>query len=177
MASSVEDYDRYIHPIEDRIIRCIWRIVRDGHDAEDALQDVLARIWKGRKRVFRHPNPTALILRMCANSAYDILRQRLRRWKAEDSVAQPAGTAGGQSPLAEMVQEEQQVQVLHAIGQLGRKQAAAVLLRLVEQMPYGQIAAALDCSEMTARVHVQKGREQLRMRLAHLQPTTGSLNP
>jgi len=61
MAVSVEDYDRFIHPIEDRIIRCIWRIVRDEHDAEDALQDVLTQIWNRRKRVFKHPNPTALL--------------------------------------------------------------------------------------------------------------------
>jgi RNA polymerase sigma factor (sigma-70 family) len=75
--------------------------------------------------------------------------------------------------LATVIQQEQQLQVLHAIGQLGRKQAAAVLLRLVEQMPYCQIAAALDCSEMTARVHVQRGREQLRVKLAHMTPGTG----
>ena len=55
----------------------------------------------------------------------------------------------------------------------GRKQATAVLLRLVEQMPYDQIAAALDCSEVTARVHVQRGREELRQKLAHMQPSAG----
>lgn len=165
--ASAEDYDRFIAPIEDRIIRCIWRIVRDQHDAQDALQNVLARIWKCRGKVFGHANPTALILRMCTNSAYDVLRQRLRTAPAA-RIPDVPGREG--QPLDAMVQQEQKLQILHAISQLSRKQAAAVLMRLVEQMPYSEIAAALECSEVTARVHVQKGREQLRVRLGKLAP-------
>ena len=173
---SVDEYDRFIHPIEDRIIRCIWRIVRDQHDAEDALQNVLAAIWKGRRKVFKHPNPTALILRMCANSAYDVLRRKLRHSTA--GLAESADLPSPPDlPLAAMVQQEQRVRILHAISQLGRKQAAAVLMRLVEQMPYEQIAAALECSEVTARVHVQKGREQLRRHLADMNPQPSKVIP
>jgi len=165
--ASAEDYDRFIAPIEDRIIRCIWRIVRDQHDAQDALQNVLARIWKRPRRVFGHANPTALILRMCANSAYEVLRQKLRH-PATAAVSDVPGREG--QPSDAMVQQEQRLQILHAISKLSRKQAAAVLMRLVEQMPYSEIAAALECSEVTARVHVQKGREQLRLRLGNLAP-------
>lgn len=77
MTTFVDEYDRYIQPMENRIIRCIWRIVRNEHDAQDALQDTLALVWKRRERVFTHPNPPTLILRMCIHSAHDVLRRRL----------------------------------------------------------------------------------------------------
>ncbi|NTU51536.1 MAG: hypothetical protein HGA94_03750, partial [Candidatus Aminicenantes bacterium] len=49
--------------MEPRLMRTIWRIVRQKEAAEDALQDALAAIWKKRDAVARHPNPQALILR------------------------------------------------------------------------------------------------------------------
>lgn len=173
MADTTGEYDRFIDPIEERIIKCIWGIVRDQHDAEDALQDLLAKIWRRRKKIFSHPNVTAVVLRMSANSAYDVLRRRIRQ---RARAARGAPVAEWQShaprPIEAMVEREQRRQVLQAISRLSRKQAAAVLMRLVDEMPYSQIASALRCSETTARVHVQRGRERLRTRLAHLNPMT-----
>ena len=167
----MEDYDRYIRPMEDRIIRSIWRIVQDPHDAEDALQDVLAAIWERRERVFKHANPTALILRMCTNSAYDVVRRRLKDKRLTSAAARQADAERPDgSPLTALVHRERHDQLLQAIGRLSRKQAQAVLMRLVEQMSYSEIAAALQCSEGTARVHVQRGRHQLRRRLAKTGP-------
>jgi DNA-directed RNA polymerase specialized sigma24 family protein len=58
--------------------------------------------------------------------------------------------------------------VLRAIGRLPRKQAIAVLMRLVQDEPFDAIARVLDCSEVTVRIHVSKGRTRLRKWLSHL---------
>jgi len=70
-------YERLIKPIEDQMIKSVWRITCNSSDAEDAFQDALMKIWKHIKKIQRHPNPHALILRICANSAYDILKKNL----------------------------------------------------------------------------------------------------
>jgi hypothetical protein len=62
-------YDRFIRPTEGQMTRVVWRIVRDPEDAEDALQDALSTIWKKRRLVCTHPNPLALILKICINAA------------------------------------------------------------------------------------------------------------
>ena len=51
------DYDVLVKPMEPRMMRAIWRIVRQREAAEDALQDALAIIWKKRDAVARHPIP------------------------------------------------------------------------------------------------------------------------
>ncbi|MDD8011809.1 MAG: hypothetical protein PHX73_11995, partial [Acidobacteriota bacterium] len=61
MGNPAFDYDSLIKPLEPRMMRTIWRILREKQAAEDALQDALAVIWKKRGTVARHPNPPALI--------------------------------------------------------------------------------------------------------------------
>lgn len=74
-----QTYDRIVRPIEDRMIRSIWRIVRDSQDAEDAMQDALVIILKRWDRISRHPNPQSLVLKICVDAAYDLTRRRIRR--------------------------------------------------------------------------------------------------
>ncbi|MCK7462047.1 MAG: hypothetical protein MZU84_08305 [Sphingobacterium sp.] len=78
------DYDSLVRPLEPRMMRTVWRIVRHEEAAEDALQDALAVIWKKRDAVARHPNPRALILKIAVAAA-------LRRRPEEPAAAQPRG--------------------------------------------------------------------------------------
>lgn len=56
------EYQRLLAPIEDQMMRAVWRVVRDPSDTEDAFQEALLRIWKRWDRICTHPNPHALIL-------------------------------------------------------------------------------------------------------------------
>lgn len=140
----------------DRMTRTVWRIVRDADLAEEALQEALGAIWKKLDAVRAHPNPEALVLRICLDAAYDQLRGRLRRRERsapeEEEAASPAGAEG----------EAQVREVLDAIRRLDRRQATAILLHAVQGEPYRAVAEALGCSEATARVHVQRARAKLR---------------
>jgi len=160
-----------VRPVEDRMIRTIGRLVRDPDEAEDAMQEALARIWRNRRNVSRHPNPQALVLRICASAAYDALRRRSRYEKRVGAGPLPAGAADATPPVsARLEAEEDRVEVMKAIGSLPRNQAAAILLRLVHGLPYEEVAQALGCREATARKHVSRGRLRLQELLAHLDP-------
>jgi DNA-directed RNA polymerase specialized sigma24 family protein len=43
-------------------------------------------------------------------------------------------------------------------------------MHAVEEIPYGDIAAAMDCREATVRKHVARARARLRALLSHLIP-------
>jgi len=161
------DYDVLVRPMEGRMMRSIWRIVRQRESAEDALQDALAVIWRKRHEVARHPKPEALILRIAVTSAYDVLRKAWRRRRHEVSGL-PEGEAEDAAPPAEKDIEDRDLRgaILRAIGRLPRRQAEAVLLHVVEEQSYEDIARAMGCSESTARVHVARGRAVLARQLA-----------
>jgi RNA polymerase sigma factor (sigma-70 family) len=63
-----------------------------------------------------------------------------------------------------------------AINRLSRQQAVAVMLRVFEELPYDQMAAAMGCGEATARKHFERARVNLRLALAQLKPNAPSGN-
>jgi RNA polymerase sigma-70 factor (ECF subfamily) len=160
-------YKTFIEPIEDRMIRSVWRITRNAQDAEDAMQTTLLVVWKRRDRVVAHAAPPALILKICADTAHSIARRRARdcrRTEPPDHGSELVDRA--QSPGLELARREMSDEILAAIHRLSRRQAVAVTLRVFEELPYEEIAAAMDCAQVTARKHVERALRQLRVVLA-----------
>lgn len=162
-----DELNRYLQDYRRQMAAVVWRVLRDTDQAEDALQDALLCIWKKRRVVLAHPNPPALILRMCFQTAIDRLRQYIRL-RTEPIPA--TASINATSPLDCMIGEETRRQILIKIAQLPGQQAEAIYLRVIEQMPYDDIAAALSCTASTARAHVRRARERLRQDLAPLMP-------
>lgn len=161
------DYDLLVRPMEGRMMRTIWRIVRHREAAEDALQDALTVVWKKRENVARHPKPEALILRIAVAAAIDAVRKDRRRLRHE-VPSLTDDRAGDTAPTTSQEFEARDLRaaVLEAVGHLPRRQATAVLLHVVEQQPYADVARAMGCSEATVRVNVMRGRARLARRLS-----------
>jgi RNA polymerase sigma-70 factor (ECF subfamily) len=162
-------YDELIAPLEATMMRSIWRVVRNADLAEDCLQDALAVVWKKRFQIRLHPNPKALILKICLNAAYGSLR-RLERMQRQTDISQLVDAPAPPDHDANRDLEEREIeeQVQHAIRRLPRKRALAVMMRLIQEESFEAIAQALDCSEVTVRIHISRGRAQLRKWLSHL---------
>ena len=167
MGAAQEIYSELIEPVEQRMMHTVARIARDPDDAAEAFQNAATFIWKNLKKIHRHPNPHAYILSVCASAAYDILRQK-KRWERQTSLTDisklPASSSSG--PECASLTAEREGILLKAIASLPRNQAQAVLLRVVEDQPFENIAEALNCETATARSHVSKGKARLRDILA-----------
>jgi RNA polymerase sigma factor (sigma-70 family) len=177
MDSGQFDYDDLVKPLEGRMMRSIWRIVRQKEAAEDALQDALAVIWKKRAVVARHPNPEALVLRIAIGAAVDVVRRTRRRLGHEVPGLPIEAAELATTATADGVRDPHlRASVLDAMRRLSARQATAVLLRVIEEQSYEEIAAAMSCSEATARVHVMRGKAALARALAglHLDPGAGA---
>jgi RNA polymerase sigma-70 factor (ECF subfamily) len=175
MSDSSKDYEKYIAPIQHRMVDSVWRIVRDPEETKDVVQDVLAKIVRQMRRIRIHANPTALILRMCVNEAISQIRRARRQrgfhelvkseYSLHSRVASPEDIVG---------RAEQQGQVLQALRRLPRREAEAMVLFAVEELTYAEIAAAMRCRESTVRVLVARARGRLR-REFHCSRTSLSL--
>ena len=171
MNDSQNAYERIVAQIQARLIRSIWRIVGRSADAEDALQDALLDDLEALGPRGGAPFPEALVLKIGINAACDLARRRLRDEGRAKSVAAVEGASGpALSPADELAQAELRGVVLAAIARLPRRQSAALLMRVVEELPYAQVAAAIGCSEATARKHVARATVRLQGMLARWQP-------
>jgi RNA polymerase sigma-70 factor (ECF subfamily) len=151
-------------------MRTIWRIVRQPEEAEDTLQNALALIWSKLDRVSAHPNPPALILKICADAAVDTLRKR----RSGQKSAAPGELDRIASAAAPDCVKEREIEniVLNAIGRLPRKQGVAILMRVLEEQSYAEIGQVLGCREGTARTHVLRARIKLSRWLRRLRTSS-----
>ena len=170
LSSLHSDYERIIRPIEQQMMRSVWRITQNAEDADDAFQEAMTQIWQRLPRIRSHPNPQALVLRICTNVACDVLRRKTRRGNHEQSLSIPVIDAAPEV-AALIFSSERREQVKAAIARLPEQQATAVTMRFLLYCPYEEIAQALGCAEATARVHVTRGLNRLRELLAHLNPS------
>lgn len=151
-------------------MRTVARLVRDPDDSLDAFQNVLMMIWRDLKKISEHPNPQGYILRMCVSASYDALRKRSRQRQRIAGMEREARPSMAPDPQTVSIAHEKELAILDAIAKLPSKQAQAVLLQIVNDESYEEIAEALGCSEVTARSHLSKGKAKLRELLAHMRP-------
>ena len=152
------------------MIRAVWSITQNAEDAEEAFQEALGTIWRRWDRITVHPNAPALVLRICVNAAYDVLRRKIRRRRWQEAFMLWYRSAPVTRPDRAAELGEQESAVIHALGQLSRCQAVAIFLRFIQGQSYTDIAQVLECEESTVRKHVERGRARLRELLAHLAP-------
>lgn len=164
-------YGQNIAPHEDVMLRSAYRILGDVERAEDALQSAALTLWKRRRRLRRHSNPRAFVLRVCLDAAHDVLRRLIRRHRSERGPLPPEGTPHkGSGPFGRACENELRRTVLARIGELPRSQATAFLMRVMHGESYADIAGALGCAESTVRTHVERARKALRTHLKHFAP-------
>ena len=156
------EYNRLIEPIKQRMVNSIWRIVQDPEDTKDVMQGVLEQIWRKWNLVCRHPNPTALILRICINGAYSHLRIKKRHICYGEESWDIQNTASNNPSPSECLEHREQLnKVLAALRSLPNRQAEAITMRVLEDLPYIEIAQAMGCKEATVRQLVSKARRTL----------------
>lgn len=166
MAAGEQLYRELIEPIEGRMIGVVLRIVGDADDADDAMQEALARVWKLLPRIHQHPNPQGYVMRICMTSAYDQLRRRGRLAARESPLDDSAEPAEPPAQRDGLHAAEAEAALLEGLRALPEAQRRAVLLRLVQEESFETIALELGCSGATARSHYSKGRARLRTLLS-----------
>ncbi len=142
------------------VYRWIVRIVRNQAVAEDLAIETFWRAYRAHARFdVRRGKFTGWLRRIATNAALDFLR-RTRR-----DVPLPEDLAGALRSDATAEQAELGQTLRASLGQLSPKLRVVILLALVEEEPYDEIADALGISVGTVKVRVFRGVRILRKEL------------
>lgn len=142
--------------------RCVRWLGGNHHDAEDVLS-------KGAVKAANHlrGNPDAVlqfrpwILRVLHNLCIDDMRARART-APEPAVPAATPTDWTLCPAQSVLRGELGRSIQRAADRLPPHLHRVFLLRLVEEQPYEQIAAAMDITPENARKRLQQARGLLR---------------
>jgi RNA polymerase sigma-70 factor (ECF subfamily) len=130
------------------------RLTGDRDEADDLFQETFLAAFRAFERA-RQENLRAWLYRIATNKATDERRRQSRRVRLDDlELVAPDRDGVTTADLAT------------AVRALPPHERAAFVLRRVQDLPYSEVASALECSEEAARKRVSEATKKVKEALA-----------
>jgi RNA polymerase sigma-70 factor (ECF subfamily) len=157
-------FDQIVQRHEREIMRYLLRVSGDREDAADLFQETWLRAYRAYPRLEPEsdvrPWLYAIAVNLCRNRARDGAR-RARVIVADDSEKSADGIRRDRRSRNEN-DGYAAVQLRELISALPAKQREALHLRYFAGLDYADIAAAMDCSQESARANVSQATKKLK---------------
>lgn len=140
------------------VVALVYGLSGSRAAAEDVAQEAFLAAHRDWRRVGAWEHRAAWVRRVAANLAVSSFRTRLAEARALVRLA------GQRQPRVEPLPAGN-ADFWRAVRGLPKRQAQAVALYYLEDLPVQQIAEILGCSEGTVKTHLFKGRRTLARRL------------
>jgi RNA polymerase sigma-70 factor (ECF subfamily) len=169
-AAFAELVDKYKQPV----MNLIFRIVRDGTEAEDLAQNVFVQVHKSAHRYQASAKFTTWLFTIARNLCLNEIRRRSRH--PADSLEATFNDADDQ-PLRQyedqktfsapeaLLHQELEQKVEQALADLPENQRMAIALCRQGELSYEEIADVLGCSLSATKSLIHRGRETLKEKL------------
>ena len=139
-----------------RMLGLAFSILGDRAEAEDAVQDVMVRIWRALPQFRADSAVSTWIYTITRNRCLTMLKQR--RAHEPVSLDEPGTRAVAESVVAASVLESD---VWTLLGMLPLPYRQALTLFYAEEKSYEEIARILDMPIGTVKTHSHRGRKLL----------------
>ncbi|WP_397444851.1 RNA polymerase sigma factor [Polaribacter sp. R77954] len=149
-----QEFKHTIFSLSERIYPLVARML-GSQNAEDAIQEIMLKLWQKRHKVAKHPNIKGLVFLTARNYCIDILRKKPRFVANEThfKVIQAANenTSLEWQELNEIIQE--------ILTELPEQQQEVFILRDIDGYEFKEIADALELKIEHVRVLVSRARK------------------
>jgi RNA polymerase sigma-70 factor (ECF subfamily) len=158
-------FTQLVDTVSDKMYRFACRMLGDGEDAKDVVQDAFVKLWHNREKLSGVTNPEAWCMRVIRNLCLD-------RFKAEKVRAEAARHLKNRARSEELTPEgvmEQKELIRQLAGlweRLPEKQQMMLHLRDVEGFTYKEIAEILGVTMADVKVGIFRARTTLREYIA-----------
>lgn len=160
----LNEFINTVTAVRSRMLQQAQTYLRDTDDAEDVVQEALAKLWQMRQRIDDAEKIAHLASVIVKNTSLNAIRNR----KETHPVPPNDGgrwLASSDSPQQQLEYKETRERLQQAITQLPDKQRAVMRMRNVEQLSYTEIAQVLGTTESSVRAMICKARTTLMRQL------------
>ena len=146
------DLERLVRCYQEMLLRYCTGILGSREDAEDAVQTAFIKAWKKRNSLKRGASLKSWLYRIAYRASVDLLRTRRPAGELpEDLSAETPG--GGEDGFSDTIR--------NALGTLSALDRAIVEERILEEMPYEEMAAIHRMSAAALRRRYSRARQKL----------------
>lgn len=158
-----KQFQKEVLILSDRLFPMVARMLGNVTDAEDAIQDIMVRLWNNRNQLTKHPNIPGFIFLTARNYCLDILKKRTPRFEElEDETCTITVHPTG---LESLENQEFNTLIKRIIKQLPLSQQQVIILRDIDGLEYIEIAGITQYKIEHVRVLLSRARHYLRLEL------------
>lgn len=154
-------FEQLVVAYEGPVYRLALRMCGSTEDAREVTQDAFLAAWRGLPAFRGDSRFSSWLYRLTTNAAHRLPAPG-KAPSGEPPAGGGAGAADPQQPELLAEQREQQEALQRALDQLSPEHRQVLLLRVVQQLSYDEIAQALSLESGTVKSRISRARRQLR---------------
>lgn len=156
------EFRRKLFSISKDLYPMVARMIGDHDRTEDAIQEIMLKLWEKRNQIAKHPNMKGLVFLTARNYCIDLLRKKKMEvgsdslkfevFKSEDSLKQ-------------LEYEELNTVIRKIINDLPDQQKEVLMMRDLDGYEFTEIAAAMELKIEHVRVLLSRARKHVSLKL------------
>lgn len=159
-----KQFNNQIVTLSDKFFRLAKSILRNNDSAQDAVQDLIAKLWEKRASLDQVENVPAFSMRAMRNLCLDSLRQQ----HDETEIPYDAEYVD-LNPHQLTEQKDMVARVKKLIDELPELQRTVIRMRDVEGMELSEIACITSITENAVSVNLSRARQKIREKILNEQ--------
>ena len=146
-------------PLRDKLLNYARKLTEDPSDAEDAVQEIMLKLWNMRQKLDEYQSIEALAMTMTHHLCMDIWRA-----KRPDSLSLEQVQAPSQSATPErLLEEKDEFRLMREIiDSLPTLQRTIIQMKDVQEYETEEIAEITGCSAEAIRSNRSRARKKVR---------------
>ena len=146
-------------PLRDKLLNYARKLTEDPSDAEDAVQEIMLKLWNMRQKLDEYKSIEALAMKMTHHLCMDIWRA-----KRPDSLSLEQVQAPSQSATPErLLEEKDEFRLMRKIiDSLPTLQRTIIQMKDVQEYETEEIAEITGCSAEAIRSNLSRARKKVR---------------
>lgn len=152
-------------PLQNKLFRFAISILKNTTNAEDALQEVLVKLWERRGELLKCSNVEAFAMRTMKNHCID----KLRKVKNISDINNVITHADNLTPERQAILKDTANMAYKLIEQLPPMQQIIIRLRDVEGYEFDEIAEIMEIQPNAIRTNLSRARQTVREQLLQIE--------
>lgn len=148
-----------MEPAKNKMYRLALRLLVSKEAAEDAIQEVMLKLWSKKDKMSSYDNVEAFAMTVTKNHCLDQLKSKQN---SNLRIVHSNYDDGNLAPDRQMEIDDELSQVRKIIAALPEQQRTIVQLREIEQYEYEEIAEMLEMNPTAIRVALSRARKTIR---------------
>jgi RNA polymerase sigma factor (sigma-70 family) len=153
-----EDFKVTVFSLSERLFPLVARLLGDKTKAEDAIQEIMIKLWEKRKQLDKHPNIKGFVFLTARNYCIDVLRKKRI---FVDDISTHLNVSSFDKEESQLEWEELNLIINKVLIKLSKRQREIFVMRDLDGYEFTEIAAVMEIKIEHVRVLLSRARKQI----------------